>query len=44
MKKIQIDLHFHLPQILILKNPYFKIPYQQLLIILSFMNTIFESN
>ena len=41
MKQIQIDTHFHLFLIFMLRNPAFscrvKIPYQQLLIFLSFV-------
>ena len=54
IKEIQTDLHFHLPPMLILKNPFFssivKIPYQQLLlsfmskIFLNFMNTFPKNN
>ena len=47
IKEIQIDLHFHLPLILILKSLFFpyrvKIPYQQFLIIFfSFMKTFLK--
>ena len=56
VKKIQIDMHFHLSKILILRNPvvffccflFFssrvKIPYQQLLIFFGFMDTFLKSN
>ena len=44
MKQIQIDTHFHLSLILMLKNPVFprrvKIPYQQLIMILSFITEL----
>ena len=46
VKEIQIDLHFHLLLILILKNSIFlsrvKIPYQQLLIFLSVIKDVIE--
>ena len=48
MKYSQRDIHFHLSQILMLKNPVFnfvnvetKIPYQQFLLFLCFINTLF---
>ena len=41
MKQIQADTHFHLPLMLMLKNPVFscgiQIPYQQLLVFFCFI-------